>query len=99
MSRVFERWATTKGLDLKLREDAKIPYRLLYEDPITQAAWEGYNQGGTDASEWFLPRFNAASWVIDKNGLKKDYEEALLNMDGLLTAGFANSSKGVKPGP
>jgi hypothetical protein len=36
----FEKWVSSKGLALTRRPDAKPSDKLLYEDPITQIAWE-----------------------------------------------------------
>jgi hypothetical protein len=78
----FEKWASSKGLAL--------------EDPITQMAREAYRKGGSDASVWWMPRFSAAIDVVQKNGLQKEYDERLQQMEELLKLGFANSSKGPR---
>jgi hypothetical protein len=84
----FEKWASSKGLALNRRADAKPPYEFLYEEPITQAAWEGYCKGGSDSSTFWMPRFNAAISVVGKHGLDTDYEAKLAQMEEILRLGF-----------
>jgi len=86
---IFEKWASSKGFALTRRADAKAPYQFLYEDPITQAAWEGYCKGGSDSSTFWIPRFNAAINIVSKNGLDKDYKERLALMEEIQRLGFS----------
>ena len=82
---IFEKWASSKGLALKHRADAKPSGKFVYEDPITQTVWEGYLKGSSEAGYFWMARFTAAEVIIKHNGLEQEYNEALQRMEKSLS--------------
>jgi hypothetical protein len=74
----FEKWASSKGFNLEREHIVWPPY----QDPITRAAFEGYQQGCSDEGFFWKPMYMHAASIIRKHGLweeSKDYslEKAL----------------------
>lgn len=72
----FEKWASSKGFRLECEPSLYYVDRH-YKDPITQAAWEGYQRALNDHQPGWQHRNTAAMNVITDNNLWEAYEKEL----------------------